>query len=83
MYFTKKDYKPKSPCIGYTPELGFYDKCNCPNTCPSGFALNVETGLCEKIVDAPRCQTGFSYNPETGNCEAIVRTVASCQIDNE
>ena len=80
LYFTKKDYKPKSNCIGYSPELGFYDKCNCPTTCPSGFMLNTETGKCEKIVDTFRCQTGFTYNPETGNCEALVRTVADCGL---
>jgi len=78
LYFTKKDYKPKTNCIGYTPELGFYDKCNCPTACPPGFSINKETGKCERIVDKPICQEGFVFNPQTGNCEKIVRTPASC-----
>jgi hypothetical protein len=77
LYFTKKDYKPKSNCIGYTPELGFYDKCNCPVVCPAGFTLNSD-GVCEKITDTPACNTGFEINPDTGLCEAIERQPSDC-----
>ena len=78
LYFTKKDYKPISNCIGYTPEYGFYDKCSRPSACPSGYTFNPGTKMCDKIVDKPVCQEGFTYNFETNKCEAIIRTPALC-----
>lgn len=79
LYITKKDYKPKE-CVGYTPELGFYDTCDCPDGCPTGYTLNVETNKCEKIVDTPLCQEGFTYNPTTNMCEQTVQTPAPCTL---
>jgi hypothetical protein len=80
LYFTKKDYKPVSDCIGYTPELGFYDKCNCVSTCPAGFILNAE-GVCEKTIDTSACNEGFTFNPVTGKCEKEELQTANCSTE--
>lgn len=77
LYFTKKDYIPKSDCIGYTPELGFYDTCTPINsiiTCDTrnGYIYNSVSGLCEKIVSSQSaCPSGYVYNPSTENCEPL------------
>jgi len=69
LYITKKDYLPLNPCIGYDPSFGFYDKCNCPKTCPVGYTYNETTELCELPVDISLCPPGYTYNPVTEKCE--------------
>jgi len=77
LYITKKDYKPKA-CVGYTPEIGFFDKCNCPNGCPTGYTM-MPDGKCQKITDVPICNdASLTFNPVTGKCEGITRTPADC-----
>ena len=77
IYFTKKDYIPKSDCIGYNPSIGFYDACNPLEnivTCDTrnGYTFNTVTGLCEKIVSSQSaCPSGYEYNPATQNCEPL------------
>jgi hypothetical protein len=75
LYITKKDYKPLD-CVGYDPNFGFYDACNCGD-CPDNYIL--VDGVCTRNFDTALCaDPTYTYNPETGNCEKMTTENPAC-----
>lgn len=69
LYITKKDYKPLD-CVGYDPNFGFYDACDCDEECPPNYIL--VDGICTRNFDTALCDDpNYIYNPITGDCEKI------------
>lgn len=75
LYITKKDYKPLD-CVGYDPNFGFYDACDCGD-CPDNYIL--VNGVCTRNFDTALCaDPTYTYNPETGNCEKMTTENPVC-----
>lgn len=77
VFLTKKDYIVDDPCVLYNDEVGFHiDETLCNGvdpitSCPEGYILNTETGMCEINYTTDPCPNG-EYNAETNECVTTI-----------